>query len=258
MPHQPLPTYQKLCTEFYDLELKQRPDAPAALSFFMNYARQANGPILEPMCGTGRFLIPMLQAGLDIEGFDASEHMLAALREHYAQISNQPAPVWEEFVQNFNNLKRYQLIFVPFGSWGLMADLETAKQSLEIMYRHLAPGGKLVLEIETIASLPQPSGVWRRATHTRPDGSVIALNVLTSYEPSKQLFKSVCRYESIVNNTIVAIEDEDFYMYLYRFDEMDELLANAQFKVLEKYQNYKKESATNLATDIIIYECTKA
>ena len=63
-----LSTYQKLCTEYYELDKQSAP--PAALQFYMDYAMAATGPILEPMCGTGRFLIPMLEAGLPISGFD--------------------------------------------------------------------------------------------------------------------------------------------------------------------------------------------
>ena len=44
-----------------------------AYDFYLSYAKEANGPILEPMCGTGRFLLPLLAAGFKIEGFDASE-----------------------------------------------------------------------------------------------------------------------------------------------------------------------------------------
>ncbi len=39
----------------------------------------ANGPILEPMCGTGRFLLPLIEDGFDVHGFDASDHMLGVL-----------------------------------------------------------------------------------------------------------------------------------------------------------------------------------
>jgi len=252
-----LSTYQKLCTEFYDLELAHNKDAVAALSFYMDYAQQAKGPILEPMCGTGRFLIPMLQAGLDIEGFDASEHMLNALKQKYAALSSHKPPVWQQFVQDFSSHKHYHLIFIPFGSWGLITDQEHAKKSVDIMFRHLAPGGKFVIEIETIASAPQPHGVWRRGIRTRADGSRIVINTLTSYDSTTHMFESICRYESIINNTIVETETEIFQQYLYRFDEMDQLLKDAGFIQIKKYQDYAKAPATNLDVHTIIYECIK-
>ena len=49
--------YGSLCTEFYDLD---KPSAPAdALAFYVARARKVGGRILEPMCGSGRFLLPM-------------------------------------------------------------------------------------------------------------------------------------------------------------------------------------------------------
>lgn len=44
------------------------------LNFYLEYAQTITTPILEPMCGSGRFLIPMLEQGFNIEGFDASPH----------------------------------------------------------------------------------------------------------------------------------------------------------------------------------------
>lgn len=48
-----------LYAENYDLEHPVTPQD--ALDFYFQYAKKANGPILEPMCGTGRFLIPMME-----------------------------------------------------------------------------------------------------------------------------------------------------------------------------------------------------
>lgn len=252
-PH--LTTYQKLCTEFYDLV--QHPYAQQALCLYMSYAAQAQGPILEPMCGTGRFLIPMLKAGYDIQGFDASEYMLECLRQKFAAISDKPAPIFQEFVENFSSDTRYQLIFVPYGSWGLITDLESCKKGLEIMYHHLASSGKFVLEIETVASLPQPCGIERRGVQTRADGSKIVLSAMTSYNQKSQIFSSFCRYESIIGNEIKAIETENFQQYLYRFDEMEELLANAGFIQIKKYQDHALNPAVDRVAHLFIYECTK-
>lgn len=250
-----LKTYLKLCTEFYDLE--QHVNGAQAQAFFLHHAHQAHGPILEPMCGTGRFLIPMLQAGFDVEGFDASAHMLDAFKKKYALISNQTPPVRQEWVQHFSSNKRYQLIFVPYGSWGLITNLEESQKGLSVLFQHLLPGGKLILEIETVASVPQPCGIWRRGIHTRVDGSKIALSTLTSYDNTSQIFQSLCRYESMVNGHIEETEEEDFRQYLYRFDELDELLKRAGFKDIKKYPAYDCTQAPDENTSIIIYECSK-
>ena len=57
--------YKSLCTQFYDID---KPTAPQKeLDFYLRYARRARGPILEPMCGSGRFLVPIAQSGFDID-----------------------------------------------------------------------------------------------------------------------------------------------------------------------------------------------
>jgi hypothetical protein len=58
--------YGKLSTEFYALDKPTAP--PDAFDFYERYAREARGHIHEPMCGTGRFLLPLQAQGLDISG----------------------------------------------------------------------------------------------------------------------------------------------------------------------------------------------
>jgi 2-polyprenyl-3-methyl-5-hydroxy-6-metoxy-1,4-benzoquinol methylase len=252
-----LKTYQKLCTEFYDLELSNHKNTSKALAFFMDYAKKANGPILEPMCGTGRFLIPMLQEGLDIQGFDASSHMLDALKQKYAKISSQQPPVWQQFIQDFKSEKKYNLIFIPFGSWGLITDIKASKECLSSMYKHLSPTGKLVLEIETVESVPKPCDVWRYGSHTRDDGSKLAIKTLASYNPQTQIYSAICKYESIRNNQIEATETENFEQYLYKFNEMDQLLKEVGFTTIKKHPDYFHTSVVNPKSQIIIYEAIK-
>src|SRR5262245_12435857 len=66
--------YQSLCTEFYELDKPSAP--PDAIDYYLRKAAEAKGKILEPMCGTGRFLIPLLEKGYEAVGFDSSSHML--------------------------------------------------------------------------------------------------------------------------------------------------------------------------------------
>lgn len=79
MTQQLIDTYKTLCTEFYDLD---KPSPPAeAFEYYLNEAKRCVQPVLEPMCGSGRFLIPLMEHGINIEGTDASEEMLEKLRD---------------------------------------------------------------------------------------------------------------------------------------------------------------------------------
>lgn len=255
MTRKPLGTYLKLCTEFYELE--HHLNGAEALAFYMHHASKASGRILEPMCGSGRFLIPMLEAGFEAEGFDASPYMLDALQKKYSSFNGNKAPVSQQFVADFKSDNRYCLIFIPYGSWGLITDRNESKKSLEVLYAHLEFGGKFIVEIETVESVPHPCGVMRRGTHARGDGSIIALNFIASYHATTQLFQSLCRYELIRDSAVQAYEDEVFEQYLYRVDEFDQLLNDVGFTQIKKYPAFDCSCTVKNDTSVIIYECIK-
>ena len=105
-------SYGKLCTAYYDLD---KPFAPSdALAFYQARAAQSSGPVLEPMCGSGRFLIPLLQAGIPIEGVDASREMLAACALRAAGLGLTPK-LYEQALEKLSLPQRYSLAFIPVG-----------------------------------------------------------------------------------------------------------------------------------------------
>lgn len=117
-------TYRNLCAKFYDLD---KPTAPTeALNFYLEYAKNANGTIFEPMCGTGLFLIPLLEQGFDIEGSDASEYMLSVCKEK-CRIKKLKPKLNQQFVQQMALNNQYDLIFIPSGSFGLIVNIDEAK-----------------------------------------------------------------------------------------------------------------------------------
>ncbi|NBV40552.1 class I SAM-dependent methyltransferase [bacterium] len=245
-----LETYLQLCTQYYDLE--QHPYDADAVRFYLQHALQAGGPILEPMCGTGRFLIPIAQAGCDIEGFDASEFMLAACRQKYPQ-----AQVQYAFAERFVPQRKYNLIFIPYGSWGLIVKKEDAIKGLQVLYDALVPGGKFIVDIDTVFSVPTHTDVWHRALNRREDGAVIALNTLPSYNADKQLFQCSCRYELLQQGKVTLVEEEFFEQYLYRHEEFLDVLRSVGFTHIVAYQDHTKSPLVNDRAQMIVYECTK-
>ncbi len=251
-------TYGSLCTQFYDLD-KTDQRAQREIAFYLNYAREAAGPVLEPMCGTGRILLPLLEAGIPIEGFDASTEMLAALKTKYAAKSQGEPPVWQQYVQDFSSEKRYALIFIPFGSWGLILDPQHRLDGLRALYDHLAPGGKLVMEIDMEASELEPKVNPLDKAHTRADGSIIALRLLSAYDLSSQRYSVQCAYIDFdANMRVRSTERELLEQHLFRPGEMEQVFSEVGFSVVKRYTSYYKTPVINEAKALqIIYECTK-
>lgn len=60
------------------------------VAFYVAEARAAGGPVLEMGCGTGRVLLPVARAGVEVVGVDSSPEMLSRLEE---ALSREPEAV---------------------------------------------------------------------------------------------------------------------------------------------------------------------
>ena len=128
-------------------------------SFYLALAKHS-GPVLEVTCGTGRILIPCLEAGVDIEGVDLYAPMLERLRAKTAARGLE-ARVHQADMRSFAVPRRFALAIIPFN--GFVHCLTAADQiaCLSRCREHLNTGGRLVFN--TIpphrASAPGPEGV---------------------------------------------------------------------------------------------------
>jgi SAM-dependent methyltransferase len=248
-------TYKNLCTELYELD---KPHAPEnELAFYLAHAKQTIGPIFEPMCGTGRFLIPMLEQGLDVDGLDASTYMLSVCKQKCLAKNLHPR-LYEQYLHEFSPDKKYGLIFIPTGSFGLITDMEQAKQCLKIIYDSLLPNGKFLFEVETIHTVPKELDTWHhnvKSVH-KADKSKIILSTQPKYHTATQILQTLCRYQLIQENKILQTENEDFNLRLYQADEMDQWLKQAGFLHVIRHKTHTPETSEE-NNEVIIYECIK-
>lgn len=245
-----LDTYLSLCSEVYELSKPNPPED--AYTFYREYALKANGSILEPMCGTGRFLLPLLEEGFSVSGFDASDHMLESLNAK-AQAKGLKPVVWKGFIQDLQRPEKYNLIFIPSGSFCLLIDPATVEKALETLYHHLNNDGLLVFEIETFNSLP-PLDVWSGSVWRKQNGSLIMLSQLTTLEGN--IANSICRYELISNNCIIHTEIEELKVRIYDQEELAEILMTCGFDV-RVIKAFDGKATPDNNEESIVYECRK-
>ena len=218
-------SYRKLCTEFYDLDKPAPP--PEALALYRSYASQASGCILEPMCGSGRFLLPLLAEGYAIEGVDASPDMIRACREHGARRGLRPT-VYEQLLEELDLPHRYGLVFIPAGSFGLLTDVPRASTALARIHAHMEADALLVVEVER--PVPFTSERWRGRWVERPgDGARIAISQLTRYDEARSVLESIHRYELFRDGQLLETEWEELNVRLYEPAEFRTLLAGSGF-----------------------------
>jgi len=218
--------YGSLCTEFYDLD---KPNAPAgALAYYLDRARTAGGRVLEPMCGSGRFLIPMSLAGVPIDGVDSSPAMLSACRararRHGIDVS--------VFLQQLASLElphRYSMAFIPSGSIGLVTDEEELRTVFSRIRAHMEPGGILLLELasddDKLGSSAEPEG----RTVICSDGSSITYTCIASRTKTGDTVCFSGTYARRHGSRIVETETEELVLRLYSTQSLEAHLVACGF-----------------------------
>ena len=244
-------TYLDLCTQVYEIS---RPTAPEdALDFYKSYADETSGAILEPMCGTGRFLLPLAKDGYEIEGSDASEHMLDVLRSKAEQMSLK-VNIWKSVASEIPDNKLYSLIFIPNGSFGLITDSDDISKTLKSFYNHLDDNGVLVFEVETKNAVPE-LGIWRRSKWVRPDGKMILLSSCASIDGD--ICSSVAKYELVDKNKVLQAEIEEYKIKIYEQGALLELLKSIGFYDVKIRKAFDRSNGPGDSDGSIIYECRK-
>jgi len=118
------------------------------IAFYKAQARRTGGPVLELGCGTGRVAFPLAAAGFAVTGLDVSPHMLRVARAKAALLAPGRRPVFARGdMTRFALRRRFRLALIPFRAFQHLLSWEAQRRCLERVRRHLAPGGRLVVDL---------------------------------------------------------------------------------------------------------------
>ena len=130
---------------FYDLDFGE---AEADLSMLQQFAVRCGSPILELGCGTGRVLLPLVRQGYQVTGIDASPAMLDIARHKVAaeDLAGRATLVQQEMLE-LDLGGRFNLAFAAINTFMHLTATDDQLAALARIYRHLNPGGLLVLDL---------------------------------------------------------------------------------------------------------------
>lgn len=221
---------------------------PYGLDFYVDLARRANGPVLDVACGTGRILIPCLQAGVDVEGLDLYEPMLKTLRAKAAALRLSPQ-VYRADMSDFSLPRRYALVLIPFNAFIHNMTQETQISCLECCRRHLLPGGQFVFDtffpsLEIIGT-PQNTRVLEGEVPHPQTGLPIRLYDTRSFDRVAQEQHSINEIELLAADGSVQTthRSEIRGRYVYKH-EMELLLRIAGFARWDIYGDFNRRPLT--------------
>ena len=241
--------YGRLCTEMYEILHKTPPEDE--LQFYLSYAKK-NMKILEPLCGSGRFLIPFLERGFDISGMDLSEEMLAKLKQKAPD-----AKVIQKDIIEYSTEEKFNYIFIPSGSVSLFTDINLCKKFLRKIKDLLTPKGNFVFAVDTIFDRCTDDSDYKVNISVKTkEGLNLILKEKNYYDDKSQTQFSPSIYELYNDTELLRIENMDFQTHLYRLGEKEQYLKECGFNTILTYSSYKKEIAVNNDCEMFIYECS--
>ena len=239
--------YGVLCTELYEYLHAEAPREE--LEFDLSYARKGQ-PILEPLCGSGRFLVPFLERGFAVQGLDNSPSMLKKLLEKAPDAS-----VVQSGLEEYRTEERFDYIFIPSGSVSLFTDLRQCRAALSRIRGLLRDGGRFVFAVDTTASrCPDREGCGMDAAADLGDGRRLVLRSRRYYDAATQTQFCPSRYEVYRDGVLMQREAMDFQTHLYRRGEMEAILQEIGFSRIRAYASFQKDPAVDTCPEFL-YEC---
>ena len=193
------------------------------------------GPMLEPACGSGRYLRGLAGLGVRTIGFDADEGMVAFAQSRSRSLTPTPAVFcarMESFMDS-PDAPAPGSIAMAFNPINTIRHLETDEAMIEhlaAMGRALKPRGVYVVGASlTIRELEQPSeDVWE-GTRGR-----LRVKQVVSYLPGvpSERFERVVSHLEITRPGGVEHVDCIYDLRTYTLDEWQALLARAGWKIV--------------------------
>ena len=133
------------------------------IAFYVEEAKECEGPVVELAVGSGRIAVPIARAGHTVIGVDLSPGMLAVARalaeEHDvgSRVDLRVGDLREPPVD-----ERVQLVICPFRSLLHLPDEAEKLRALRAAHALLEPGGRLVFDVfaPSPEDIAETDGLW--------------------------------------------------------------------------------------------------
>jgi len=250
-----LSSYGRLATEAYDID-KPIGHSFGDVEFYLERLKSCTGRVLEPAVGTGRVLIPLMEAGLEIEGTDNSPEMLTICRARCAERGLQPV-LHEGDMGSLSLPERYEAIIVPAGSFLLIEGREESLGTLQRFREHLVPGGRLILDLELptdlrVGTVPTGTVETSQGETITVESNVVEVNFLEQYSISH------LRYEKWRDGELVQTEMQRFPLRWYGLEEFELVLKSLGFSEMVVSADYEYGKRPTSAEQTFTFEARSA
>ncbi len=154
-------------SDLWDEDTAARYDTPGVGAFAPEVLEPAvdvleqlagGGPVLELAIGTGRVAIPLARRGLSVTGIELSAPMVARLREKASRDDDLPVVAGDMASATAPGCGGFSLVYLVYNTIGNLRTQDEQVACVANAARHLAPGGRFVVEVGVPALRRLPPG----------------------------------------------------------------------------------------------------
>lgn len=239
------------------------------VAYFQAAVRASGQPALDLACGTGRLLVPMRRAGLDVDGCDVSADMLALCAER-ARAEGVEVALTRQAMAELALPRRYRTIFVC-ESFGVGSTRALDLRALRRMHAQLERGGTLVFDVELPnfdergwqawlpgrrPALPAPFPE-RGLRRTCADGTELELkHRVVAFDPLELTVTRELRMEHWVEGRLAAAEERPITLCIYFKPEVELMLHVAGFRDVRTEGGLTREPARPWEHARVVFHAT--
>lgn len=254
-------------TEPYEITAKHYDSAYAVkldlvdLPFYLDLAKRSGGPVLEVACGTGRILLPIARAGIEIHGVDNSAPMLRVLASH---IQNEPDDVrrlitlHQGDMRHFRLPGKYPLVIIPFRPMQHMYTLDDQLSALSTAALHLRDAGTLAFDVFFPKFGLLEKGIGEEAKEmewpvagSNPPRIVRRFFRKDFVDKIHQVFHFTFIFRTYEGEKLILEESEPFSLSYYTYPHLCALFLLAGLEVVEEYGSFARAPLDNSAAEMI-------
>ncbi|OLB37539.1 MAG: hypothetical protein AUH11_08415 [Acidobacteria bacterium 13_2_20CM_57_17] len=235
------------------------------VAFYRNAARDFGDPILELGCGTGRITMALAEAGKRITGLDLSGRMLERAVKKRAALrveARERVHLVQGDMARFDLGEKFRLVIIPFRPFQHLLEVRQQMDCLECVRKHLASGGRLILDVfQTDAErmhdpvhmreVPLTEYETADGRHVRISERVAAFHRAEQRNDVEMIF-SITHRDGRQERLVFAWPLRYFFRY-----EVEHLLARCGFKVAARYGDFDRSPIRDDSPEMIFVAETR-
>ncbi len=225
-----LPTY-------YDVSFshEMREELAFLKNVFSQYCKRVRPKILEPACGTGRLMVPLIRTGFDCTGFDLNETALTYLKDKLER-NQLKANIFNADMADFHvKDNKYDGAFCTVDTFRHLLSEKQAEQHLITISKALKKNGIYILGLHLI---PEKAVLNKVTRWTSRRGRLTVKSAMTMLELDKMKRRETLK---VLLNTNSEKESHTsiYQLRTYTLKQLTKLLKKTSvFEVVDAYDEY--------------------